>query len=208
MFGKIEGKTVLDIGCGSGHSLLYMGSRGASELWGMDLSSKQIEASKGVLAHQKASTYLFESPMEENPGIPHNYFDIVYSIYALGWTVDLSQTLQHINTYLKPGGTFIFSWEHPFHDRITYKDESFVLTKSYNKEGPEWNEAWHLEVLIYHRKLSTYVNTLIENGFMIEKIIDEVNPYEREPSEDPSKWYSSQKAEWIPSTFIIKSKKV
>ena len=65
--------------------------------------------------------------MEENPGLPLEYFDIVYSIYALGWTVDLQKTLSHIHSYLKPGGIFIFSWEHPIHDRLTYENSSFTL---------------------------------------------------------------------------------
>ena len=43
LFGPITGKKVLDIGCGSGHSLQYMGNAGAQELWGLDLSTKQIE---------------------------------------------------------------------------------------------------------------------------------------------------------------------
>ena len=42
LFGPITGKKVLDIGCGSGHSLQYMGNEGAQELWGLDLSRKQM----------------------------------------------------------------------------------------------------------------------------------------------------------------------
>lgn len=39
LFGDITNKKVLDIGCGRGHSLAYMGENGASELWGLDISS-------------------------------------------------------------------------------------------------------------------------------------------------------------------------
>jgi SAM-dependent methyltransferase len=34
----IEGVRALELGCGSGHSLRYLGERGALELWGVDLS--------------------------------------------------------------------------------------------------------------------------------------------------------------------------
>lgn len=47
--------------------------------------------------------------MEEEGDIPKGYFDIVYSIYALGWTSNLGKTLELIYSYLKPGGSFIFS---------------------------------------------------------------------------------------------------
>ncbi|MDK2966042.1 MAG: hypothetical protein PWP53_1654 [Lacrimispora sp.] len=40
LFPDLDGKKVLDIGCGSGHSLKWCGDNGASELWGIDLSPK------------------------------------------------------------------------------------------------------------------------------------------------------------------------
>ncbi|WP_227396070.1 class I SAM-dependent methyltransferase [Jeotgalibacillus aurantiacus] len=203
LFGEISGKRVLDIGCGSGHSLKYMAEMGAEELWGLDLTSAQIEAARQVLENQQVRVSLFESPMEKNPGLPADYFDIVYSIYALGWTVDLKQTLDHIHSYLKPGGTFIFSWEHPMHDRISYENGAFQVKKSYQAEGPELNEAWKNTVVIHHRKLSTYVNTLIDAGFIVEKIIDDPLLPEEYP-DDHEKWYSVQKAVLVPATFIVK----
>ncbi|WP_341323655.1 class I SAM-dependent methyltransferase [Solibacillus sp. FSL H8-0523] len=206
LFGPIAGKKILDIGCGSGHSLQYMGSEGAQELWGLDLSTKQIETAEKLLRVQQSKVTLFESPMEENPGLPLEYFDVAYSIYALGWTVDLQKTLSNIHSYLKPGGTFIFSWEHPIHDRLTYENASFTFKKSYNIEGPEYNEAWHNHVVIHHRKLSTYINTLIETGFTIEKVIDDVI-LPTTNTENPSKWYSTQRASLVPATFIIKATK-
>jgi SAM-dependent methyltransferase len=206
LFGSISGKKVLDIGCGSGHSLQYLANEGARELWGLDLSTKQIETAKNLLINQPEKVTLYESPMEENPGLPSNYFDIVYSIYALGWTTDLECTFSNIHSYLKPGGVFIFSWEHPLHDRLTYEHPSFIFNKTYNVEGPEYNEAWHNNAVIYHRKLSTYINTLIDTGFIIEKVIDDVCLPD-ESSENPSKWYSTQKASLVPSTLIVKASK-
>ena len=34
LFPDLSGKKVLDIGCGSGHSLCWCGQKGAAELWG------------------------------------------------------------------------------------------------------------------------------------------------------------------------------
>ena len=207
LFGTIANCKVLDIGCGSGHSLQYMGNRGAKELWGLDLSTRQIDTAYNLLSNLKNKVSQFESPMEENPGIPSDYFDIAYSIYALGWTVDLQRTLSHIYSYLRKGGIFIFSWEHPIHDRLSYSQSSYTFKKSYNIEGPEYNEAWHNNVVIYHRKLSTYINTLIKTGFTIEDVIDDVVLPTNIDSDNPSRWYSSQRAQLVPATFIIKASK-
>jgi cyclopropane fatty-acyl-phospholipid synthase-like methyltransferase len=40
---------MLEIGCGSGHSLKYHADRNAGELWGLDISQKQLENAKNFL---------------------------------------------------------------------------------------------------------------------------------------------------------------
>ena len=51
---------------------------------------------------------LYNAPMEQECGLPKEYFDVVYSIYAIGWTTDLKAAFCNIASYLKPGGVFIF----------------------------------------------------------------------------------------------------
>lgn len=109
LFGDLENKTVLEIACGDGRSLLYNAQRGARELWGLDISPRQIDKAKTLLRENRIKAQLLVSPMEINPGIPFHYFDCVYSIYGLGWTMDLSKTIGLISRYLKTNGVFIFS---------------------------------------------------------------------------------------------------
>ena len=45
--------------------------------------------------------------MEEECGIPKDYFDYVYSVYGIGWTTDLVGTFKRIASYLKKDGVFI-----------------------------------------------------------------------------------------------------
>lgn len=51
LFEKIQGKKVLDIGCDSGHSLLYMGKHGAKELWGLDFPQFNFKMRKSYCAN-------------------------------------------------------------------------------------------------------------------------------------------------------------
>ena len=67
--------------------------------------------------------------MEEERDIPKGYFDIVYSIYALGWTSDLRKTLELIYSYVKPEGSFIFSWEHPVYSNLMYGTERLLSAR-------------------------------------------------------------------------------
>jgi SAM-dependent methyltransferase len=75
----------LELGCGSGHSLRYLAERGARELWGIDLSPVQIAFSEETLRPFAPRVRLFESPMEVDPGVPFNHFDLVFSRLACRW---------------------------------------------------------------------------------------------------------------------------
>ena len=203
LFGDIKDQKVLEIGCGTGHSLQYIGERGASELWGLDISKDQIEKTKLYLAKCKLSANLISSPMEEACGIPTDYFDVVYSVYGIGWTTDLDVTFKRIYSYLKKGGTFIFSWSHPIHKCVSFEDEQLHFKKSY------FDESWYCVSIaggtlsLSDRKMSTYVNALAKAGFVIEQMVEE-------SQEDMLKFKDSkfaQKAKMLPVTFVIKARK-
>ena len=49
LMGDVRGKNVLEIACGSGESLAWMGRKGAKELWGLDISSAQIRRAGALL---------------------------------------------------------------------------------------------------------------------------------------------------------------
>ena len=204
LFGDVSGKKILEIGCGTGHSLQYLGERKASELWGIDLSKEQIEKAKQHLAAFGLSAKLICSPMEEECGIPVNYFDFVYSVYAIGWTTDLEGTFCRIASYLKKDGVFIFSWSHPIHKCVAAENDMLVFKKCY------FDESWYSVSLnegtltLSDRKLSTYVNALAKSGFVIEQMIEQSDD---EIMQDNSSNFA-KKAKMLPVTFVIKARKL
>lgn len=205
LFGDVANLKVLEIGCGSGHSLKYMHENHADEIWGLDLSSSQIKAANDLLSHTNVN--LFESPMEADPGLPQEYFDIVYSIFALGWTTDLHQTLKNIYHYLKPGGIFIFSWEHPFFSRVMNSEKGLIVHKPYHEEGPYEHQAWVHPAIMQQNKTSTYINMLVENGFRIEKMVEDARFTEELKTRHENRWYNEAKVLALPTTIIFKCSK-
>lgn len=210
LFEAIRDKKVLDIGCGSGHSLAYMESQGAVELWGVDFSEKQINTSKETLKGLQANLHC--AAMEEDVGIPKDYFDIVYSIYAIGWTTDLDSTFNLIYSYLKPGGYFLFSWDHPLYAHLHSENGLISLNGSYQAEGMTRYENFKGEdapVVIPQRKFSTYLNSLIKSGFTIEEVIETDVPLQLKNIEPEvsDRYYSLYKAKKFPTTMIIKARK-
>lgn len=203
LLGDVSGKKVLEVCCGTGQSLQYLGERGATELWGMDLSKTQLQKTARRLSACGLSAKLVCSPMEEECGLPEDYFDIVFSVYGIGWTTDLEGTFCRIASYLKEDGVFIFSWSHPIHKCVAAQDDMLLFKKCY------FDESWYTTTIggatlsLSDRKLSTYINALAKAGFVIERMIETSDEEILQPQDNPF----AKKAEMLPVTFVIKARK-
>ncbi|WP_257391910.1 hypothetical protein [Mesobacillus jeotgali] len=115
-------------------------------------------------------------------------------------------TYEH-SLLLKPGGIFIFSWEHPLFSRVHISENGLLFNKPYHEEGAYDHEAWKLPVIMQQLKISTYVNTLVETGFKIERIIEEIRVSEDLLIRDANRWYNWDKVKAVPTTIIFKCEK-
>ena len=203
LLGDLTGKRVLEICCGNGHSLEYASRRGAADLWGLDISENQISKSKEYLVSKDISATLLCSFMENECGMPTDYFDVVFSVFGIGWTTDLNTTFKRIHSYLKSGGSFVFSWSHPIHKCVSVENEALIFSNSY------FDESWYnadidgKTIMMSNRMLSTYINALSDNGFVIEKLIEETD---KEKAETATSDFG-RKALMLPTAFIIKARK-
>lgn len=201
--GDLTEKKVLEIGCGNGHSLKYVADAGASDLWGLDISSGQIRRAREFLTAQNIHATLICSPMEDTCGLPSDYFDLVFSVYGIGWTTSLDQTLQNIHSCLKKDGVFIFGWSHPVHKCVTIENGSLIFRNSYFHE--EWysTDLNGQKMILSNRMMSTYINVLADHGFFIEKLIEETDREKALASKDDF----GKKALMLPTVFILKARK-
>ena len=215
LFGDVSGKKILEICCGSGHSLLYNARKGAGELWGVDLSSKQLDNAEKLLEEQGYHANLICSKMEDELDVPHDYFDYVYSIYGIGWTTDLQGTFDKIASYLKKDGVFIFSWHHTLNYCIAWScderkdvldDDKLIMSKCYYDESYFKMPVHDSEIVLCNRKMSTYINALAKAGFVIEQLIEETD--EETMSATGELDAKTRKAKMLPLSFCIKARKM
>ena len=180
MMPPLDGKTVIDLGCGFGELCMEYIRRGAESVFGIDISEKMLAVAKADNSHPKI-TYL-RMPMEEISCIKEK-FDVVTSSLALHYVEDYQTVVHDVHELLNDGGVFVFSQIHPMNtsfssgDRWT-RDENgrklFANIANYGIEK-EWESTWIIDhVKKYHRTFSTIVNTLIDNGFTIEKIVEPI----------------------------------
>ena len=175
---SLENKKILDLGCGYGGHCMEFVRLGAERVVGVDISQKMLEIARKENAHERIS-YL-NMAMEDISAIDEK-FDIAVSSLALHYVEDFEGVVKNIHSLLNEGGVFVFSQENPIvtchsgGNRWT-KDENgnkiHMNLANYGIEG-ERDTVWFVDnVKKYHRMFSTVVNTLTENGFVIEKMIE------------------------------------
>lgn len=206
LFDDLQDKSVLELACGNGKSLVYIAEKGARELYGLDISEAQILSARQTLNEKNIKAELFISPMELNPGIPLHHFDCVYSIYGVGWAQDIDKVFGLVSKYLKPKGSFIFSWDNPILPCMENGENGYVLSQPYVTEMGMYMKKFDHQIYYKGWKISSYINSLINAGFEIERMIEESDNY-AENAIYTTKYYSEHKARYVNHSIIIKARK-
>lgn len=111
LLGRInaKGKTVADIGCGTGRHWKKILDMQPASLSGFDVSAGMLEKLKTKFPG--ASTYLLKD--HHLPGLGSGSCDLVLSTLAVAHIEEIEAALQEWDRVLKPGGEIIITDYHP-----------------------------------------------------------------------------------------------
>jgi SAM-dependent methyltransferase len=121
---SLEGRTLLDFGCGAGRSLRhFIGDGTGAELWGCDIDVPSIEWLEQNLPSINAFPNAEVPPLDQ----PDGKFDLIYCVSVFTHlTRHWSEWLLDLHRLLKPGGLLL----------ATYMGRGF----SQEIAGEEWDE--------------------------------------------------------------------
>lgn len=112
--GDLKGKKLLDIGCGSGESTVFLSSLGA-EATGLDLSPDMIRVAE-TLAGESGSTARFRTGDAQSLPFPDKSFDVVYAANVMHHC-DPDRCIAEWRRVLKDGGVLAF-WDPLAHNPV------------------------------------------------------------------------------------------
>jgi len=172
----LTGKRVLDLGCGFGHVARYARHMGAAEVLGVDISDRMIEAARQA-TDDPAILYSVIAMQDILP-MP-GQFDVIISSMALQYIDDYAGVVKTMAESLSVGGSFLFSIEHPIYTSLL---QGWVVDAAgkrvhwpvdrYHDES-ERRYTWFVDnVQKYHRTISTYLNTLVDNGLAVCRVLE------------------------------------
>jgi trans-aconitate methyltransferase len=114
--------------------------------------------------------------------IPPLSSDIIFSSLTLHYLKDLSGLIAQVYQGLTPGGTFVFSVEHPIwtaprnpHFITDSEGQNIWPLDGYLTEGPRTRNWISESVIKQHLTIATYITLLLAAGFVLSAI-DEWGP--------------------------------
>ena len=210
MLPDLNGKSVLDLGCGYGHNCIDFVQRGAESVVGIDISEKMLSVAKTESKHEKI---LYINMSMTDISQLDDKFDLIYSSLAFHYVKDFDSFAKDMFSVLNKDGQLLFSQEHPiitatidgnghFNKNIKGKRVSYTFS-NYNEPG-ERKVHWYVDgVIKYHRTFSDVINALAKAGFVIEEVCEPVpEPWAVEKLPTIVKEYIK------PNFLIVKARKV
>ena len=170
---KCAPKTVLDVGCGEGWLVRELVAKGMDAL-GIDAIPGFIEsANKHKIGRFKVLFYEKTSNNELR-----EKFDVVVCNFSLLGENSVNSLVQKIPSLLNENGVFIVQTIHPVAGCGSSKYEDGWREGSW----AGFNENFSAPAPWYFRTIESWKNLFKQNGFILSKIIEPLNPKTKEPA--------------------------
>jgi len=205
----LTGKAILDLNCGNGENCVIFSKMGAARVVGIVATDKMLSITNAAKKRDNINYIKFD--IDDFYMIKERY-DIVFSSLTVHHIKDFRRLLQNVNDLLNENGSFIFSQEHPLTTAPISgahwtRDEKWNILHydltDYRRDG-ERIVSWIVDgITKYHRCFSEIVNSLIDEGFVIEKMLE---PIPTKEVIEKLPYY--EKGMHKPNFLIIKARKI
>ncbi len=167
LVGDIQGKTILDAGCGNGYLSRKLARRGAT-VTGIEPATTLFNYCLEKEAQEKLGIMYLQQDLSELRS--NTQFDQVLLINVLMDIPDYKTALQRCIATLKPGGEIIISILHPAFPGFEndWSALGHVEISEYFKAEPVKQKYGYF----FPRPLSTYINDLISMGCIIARVVE------------------------------------
>jgi SAM-dependent methyltransferase len=106
---RLEGKRVLDVGCGPGHYLVELARHGAAAVVGADVDAARLAFARAELRRRGVGGVTLVCADGTRLPFASGSFDVVLCLLTLPYVEDDARAIQEIARLLKPGGILVLS---------------------------------------------------------------------------------------------------
>ncbi|MBA2497413.1 MAG: class I SAM-dependent methyltransferase [Acidimicrobiia bacterium] len=219
LLGRLEGKRVLELGCGGGPTAVALAKAGAKVI-AVDSSTDQLGHARRLAEREAVNVELHHGDFADLAWVRGDTIDAVVSIYALGMVADVGRVFRQVHRVLRPDGPIVIAIPHPAWRALDPGDQSVTpsgssgggphpnaggpptLRRPYFDRSPrpwtEGGESGHDHPLT----VADLFTALTRANFVVDTML------EPEPvaTAGHSRWWRDAMT-WIPSTLIVRARK-
>jgi SAM-dependent methyltransferase len=180
--GDVTGKRVLVLAGGGGQQSIAFALLGA-HVTVYDLSDAQLAQDRLAAEQLRLTLEIVHGDMRDLSAFADRSFDLVYQPYSINFVPDVRPVIKEVARVIRPGSLYRIDWHNPFTqtlDEEQFTGEGWILKHEY-VDGrflgdlfPHWTVEDENGICqpipaprAYVHTLSTMVNTLAGNGFVI-----------------------------------------
>lgn len=174
ILGDLNGKTVLDVGCGSGYLTTEL-AQTAKKVIGTDFAPDFVSLCTTKYADQGNVSFQQQDVTEQFPFFD-NVFDVVISKMVLQYVPKIQTFVTESYRVLKPYGKLVVAVDHPFHTQFFYAqalvgkpNPKYEGIEDYFSSNPQTKlSLWgKVELTWYPRTVSDYIQPFLDAGFAL-----------------------------------------
>lgn len=199
VLGDIAGKEALCLAGGGGQQSAAFALLGAT-VTVLDITETQLERDRQAAAHYRTSITTIQGDMRDLSCFEADSFDIIYHAHSINFVPDARQVFRQVARVIREGGCYRLSFSNPFTmsvDESSWSGQGYYMYSPYvdgevTDNDPHWDfkslEGQAQRILgprEFRHTLGTLVNGLVEYGFVIQGLREQVS---QESDPEPGTW--------------------
>lgn len=193
LLGSVEGKRILDLGCGAGHNAIALARQGAKVI-GVDESSDQVADARAACERESVRVELHHAPLAELAFIRADTIDAVLSVWGLAPVDDIDRVFRQVDRVLRPEHPLVLSMPHPAFGMIGPGDPERRVQRSYWDPAPIDGDL--------PRTISALFTSLGRANFRVDTVLE---PEPASGGPRSAAWHDHM--QYLPSTLLIRARK-
>lgn len=198
VMGEIKGKDVLCLASGGGQQSVAAALLGAN-VTVVDLSPTQLQRDREAALHYNLQVNTSLGDMRDLSHFGEAAFDLVWHAYSINFVPDARVVFREVARVLRPGGLYRMMCSNPFVaglDEEDWNGSGYPLSRPYVDGAELAFEFWNVDggdgvarpikaPREFRHTLSTVVNGLVEQGFVLLGVWEELAD---DPEAVPGSW--------------------
>jgi SAM-dependent methyltransferase len=201
LLGPVDGKRILDLGCGCGHNAIALARQGAKAI-GVDESADQVAEARAACEREGVKVELHHSPLAELAFLRADTIDGALSAMGLAPIEDIDRVFRQVHRVLRPECPLVLSFPHPAWALVDPADPELRIRRTYWDPTPIEADGPGRPADV-PRTVGAIVTSLHRANFRVDTVL-EPEPARGDPRSP--RWTDAMAT--LPATLIVRARKL